>query len=457
MAVQTKTIEKPWRELSPDEKLQRRLAAWLAAPGIKFATPEAEADYKARVTRLIDAILLEKTPDRVPVTPSFGEFGATYCGYSPKDIMYDVDKAIEVANRCTLDFQFDAKIGAGGAFAQQGRVNEILDNRLYSWPGHGVPDDGSFQFNEGEYMMADEYDAIILDPSDYWWRTYLPRVLGATGALANLMPLAQVNFNNVTRFGVPAVQTALEKLMQAGREALAWGEKATAANRKLTELGFPDTQGIGAGMGHAGPPFDYFADILRGTRGVMRDMLQQPDKLLEAIDSATKRKIYEIRHSPDYTRLGSCPVSGFALHKGADGWMSDKQFRTFYWPSLRRVSLALIEEGFLVRPFAEGGFNSRLEAIRDLPKGRVIWHFDYTDMARAKEVLGDVACLQGNVPVALIQFGTPEQVEDYCKKLIDTAGKGGGFILATGAGLARNSKAENVRAMVRCAKEYGVY
>lgn len=108
------------------------------------------------------------------------------------------------------------------------------------------------------------------------------------------------------------------------------------------------------------------------------------------------------------------------------------------------------------RVFAEGGYNSRLAIIRDLPKGRTIWHFDYTDMTRAKEILGDIACIQGNIPVALIHTGTPDQMEAYCRKLIDTVGKGGGFILSTGAGIDRGGKLENVLAMIKCGKEYGV-
>jgi uroporphyrinogen-III decarboxylase len=137
--------------------------------------------------------------------------------------------------------------------------------------------------------------------------------------------------------------------------------------------------------------------------------------------------------------------------------MSEEQFKTFYWPTLRRVSLALIEQGFLVRMFAEGSYESRLELIRDLPRGRVIWYFDRTDMAKAKDALGDLYCLMGNVPVSLIHSGTPAEVEACCRRLIETAGKGGGYILTTGASLDRHGKIENVRAMLKAVKEFGRY
>ena len=104
------------------------------------------------------------------------------------------------------------------------------------------------------------------------------------------------------------------------------------------------------------------------------------------------------------------------LHKGADGFMSDEQFSTFYWPSLQAVLLGLIEEGYIPFLFAEGRYNSRLEIITDLPKASTVWLFDQTDMAKAKETIGQVACIQGNVPLSLIYAGTAEETAAYVRK-----------------------------------------
>jgi hypothetical protein len=456
MSPQIEFSEETWKSLSPDQKLEQRIKAWILPTDINFVSAQAEADYKARATRLIDAMQLRK-PDRVPIVPSLGGLAAAFCGYTQKDMMYDVNKAIEVATKCTLEFQFDTKIGAGGAGLSIGKVGEALEDRQYSWPGHGVTDDNTFQFNEGEYMKAEEYDDFIQDPSDFWLRKYLPRVWGAAEPLARLMPLSQISEDSIGRFGLPEIQEALNKFIQAGQVSAAWRQKIVECNQHLTELGFPDLNGVGGGQGHGGAPFDYLGDGLRGTRGISADLRRRPDKVLEAVAAAAARKIHEIHTSPAYRTLGNCPIAGFALHKGADGWMSDEQYRTFYWPTLRQVSMALIDEGFIVRMFAEGSYESRLEIVRDLPKGKAIWYFDRTDMAKAKDALGDVACVMGNVPVSLIQFGTSGEVEAFCRKLIETAGKGGGYILTTGASLDRKAKVENVRAMLKCVKEYGIY
>ena len=71
------------------------------------------------------------------------------------------------------------------------------------------------------------------------------------------------------------------------------------------------------------------------------------------------------------------------LHKGADGFMSNAQFERFYWPTLRKIAVGLIDAGLVPQLFAEGGSEQRLEIISDLPKGTTLWWFDRTDMARA--------------------------------------------------------------------------
>jgi len=97
-----------------------------------------------------------------------------------------------------------------------------------------------------------------------------------------------------------------------------------------------------------------------------------------------------------------------------------------------------------------------LKFLKELPKGKTLWMFDQTDIVKAKGILGNTLCIFGNVPSSMLNLGTPQEVKDYCKKLIDTVGKGGGFIMVNGA-FFDEAKPENVKAMVDFTKEYGVY
>jgi uroporphyrinogen-III decarboxylase len=156
------------------------------------------------------------------------------------------------------------------------------------------------------------------------------------------------------------------------------------------------------------------------------------------------------------TQFDRLVMVGYPLHKGADGWMSQKQFDTFYWPPLKKMMDAFIKEGLLQRLFAEGSYNTRLERVNEFGKGDVLWYFDRSDIFRAKKILGDKCCIMGNVPSSLMLTGSPQEVKEHCRKLIEVCGKGGGYILSMGTA-GTGAKLENLRAMVEAAREYGVY
>ncbi len=451
MASEVKTAETPWEALTPDERMERRFDAWLSPPGVEFASPQAETDYKARVTRFKQAIQL-KEPDRVPLVAALGGFVVAYYGYTQYDIMYDADKAVEVAMKATQEFQTDVQIGAGGL---SGKVMEILEDKQFQWPGHGVDIDNTLQFTDIDYMKADEYDAYLDDPSDYRLRTYLPRIMGALEPFTNLPPMRDIggmSRASLTGFAKPEVEKALMKLVEAGKAAQEWQNKIGTTSKKLIALGFPSLTG-----GNTWGPFPTISDSLRGTKGIMMDMLQRPEKLVEALDRITPRILKDILAS---ARLGSSPVISVHMHKCGDGIMSDQQFKTFYWDSLHKLCMGFIEEGLIPRFSLEGPFNSRsrLEIFRDLPRGKAIWWSEggQTDMAQLKEVLGDIACIEGDVPASRLMVGSPEETADFCRGLIDVVGKGGGYIFSTSP-VDRSTKLENVLAMIKTAKEYGVY
>ncbi|MDD3628177.1 MAG: uroporphyrinogen decarboxylase family protein [Atribacterota bacterium] len=449
-------MEKQWVDMSPEEKQEEMFNQWLSprdpeGNDLKFQSPGAQKDYIERVTIIKDAIQMKKLPARVPVIISPSFFPCYYAGVTPQEAMYDYDKLNMAFRKFLLDFQPDTNIGSIGP--GPGRAFEILDYKLYSWPGHGVPPDSPYQCNEGEYMMADEYDALIEDPSNFFITTYFPRVFGALEGL-KMLPAATGILEifgvaaNFIPFGLPPVQAAFKALMEAGSEALKWIGAVGALGNETMALGFPGTFG-----GFTKAPFDVLGDTLRGTRGIMLDMYRQPDKLLEAMDRLTP---IMIKMGVSAARMNRHPLIFMPLHKGADGFMSDEQFKKFYWPTFREVMIGLINEGVIPFPAAEGHWNSRLEVLKDIPRGKTLWMIDQSDMLEVKKTLGTVACLAGNVPSDMLKLGEPEQVKDYVKNLIDTVGKDGGYIVCNGA-FFDEAKPENLRAMVDFTREYGIY
>jgi len=441
-----------WKQLCAAERFEAHFKAFMSPEGVQFATPAAERAYQDRVQMLKDVVQLKK-PKRVPVCPIIGFYPFAYAGVTPEEAMYDYDKLGLALKKFHADFVPDSL--AIAPVYGSGKVFDILGYKLYRWPGRGVPPTAPYQCVEAEYMHADEYDEFINDPSGYFTRFYLPRVFAALEGWQMLAPVTDVLelpfFGPyIVPIGIPKVQESFQKLLEAGRAAMEWIQAASAVDAAtLTTLGLPSVFG-----GFTKAPFDTLGDTLRGTHGIMLDKFRQPQKLLAAME-----KLVPIGIDLGVRSAGpQHPVVFMPLHKGADGFMSDDDFKTFYWPTLKAVILGLIEQGNVPYLFVEGSYNHRLDVIADsgIPRGTTIWMFDQTDMKEVKKKFGSWACFGGNVPVSMLKAGKPQQVKDYVKRVIDDCAQDGGFILANGAVL-DDAEPANLHAMIDTGKEYGVY
>lgn len=443
------TTERGWADLTPDQRRDARLRKWQAPGNVRFKSQEAEEGYQRRVTRFIKAIKLEEA-DRVPVMLGASFLPAFHAGTNLKTVMYDYGEM----KRAWLKFQDDVKgdTCASPIFVLPAKVLEILDHRLHVWPGKGLADNTpSYQFIEDEYMPAGEYEALINNPSDFIFRRFLPRIVRGFSGFAKLNPVTPfvaLPMGYVLQYRDPDVRASIRTLLDAADEAAKWAAEVDEVSQAGMAAGYPMLFG-----GLAGAPFDLVGDMLRGTKGIMIDMYRRPTLLLEAMERLTPIVIEEALKGAD---AAMSPVVLMPLHKGPAGFMSGKQFETFYWPTFKKVMLALINEGFVPMPFAEGDYGPRLEIIKDMPRAAVIWYFETMDMARAKRILGDNACIAGNVPVGLLHTGTPREVKEACRKLIETCAPGGGYILAASAAMDEGNP-DNLRAMMEAAEEYGVY
>ncbi|MFA5308211.1 MAG: uroporphyrinogen decarboxylase family protein [Dehalococcoidales bacterium] len=439
-----------WENLTWQEKREARFKKWLDAPGVSFKSPAAKQAYRQRVTRFIKVIKLEE-PDRVPVMLPSGYYPAVYAGYSLKEVMYDYQKLADAWRKFNRDFQPDSYSGPGLVYP--GRVLEKIGHKLHKWPGHGLPDDASmYQFVEGVYMQPEEFDDFLENPTEYWEKVFLPRTAGALEAFKYITPFSPVLTNPlgwIMSFSRPDVQKAFETVLEAGKEIAKWRDAVGAVSREALEEGFAS---LGGG-GMAGAPFDNLSDVLRGTQGIVMDMFRRPEKIKEAMERLVPVIVKGAVKGAD---ASLSPVVSMPLHKGENSFMSGKQFEEFYWPTFKKVLLGMINEGLVPMPFAEGNYEPRLDIIKDMPRSSVIWYFEVMDMAKAKQALGGVACIAGNVPASLLVTSTPVIVKEACRKLIETCAKGGGYIL-TGAASVSKCNPANLHAMMAAAEEYGKY
>ena len=404
-----------------------------------------------RVKRVRDAMEL-RVPDRVPVTLQTGVFAAKYAGLTPSTMYYDQAAYGNAVRKTLLDF--DPDISGAAVATNSGLVLELLDARHQRWPGGNLPADIPYQFVEGEYMKPEEYDIFLADPSDFIMRYYFPRIYGTLAPFSEFAPLGTLRENGFTGFLSffvrPEFKQLAERVSRAAEEQERQAKEGNAFAEQMERLGFPSQGRTGSTIG--GAPLDAIADLLRGMRGIMLDMYRCPDKLIAACDKVLECRIRQAKpanHDPKKL----LETGGGPLHRGSDGFMSLKQFEKFYWPGLKKSTMASIERGYHVSHFFEGIWDQRLEYLLELPKGKVVFHCEKTDVFKAKEVIGNHMCIQGGVPPTILQTGSPQDVDEYCKKLIKVVGKGGGFILGAGSAI-DYAKPENIRAMVDSVKKY---
>jgi uroporphyrinogen-III decarboxylase len=436
-----------WPQLTWQEKRDLRLNQWMN-PDIEFVSPAAKKAFKARATRLARAAKME-IPDRVPCMVPAGNFPAYYAGISFKEAIYEPEKMRRAWLKFLDDFDTDTFDGTPFFY---GPVADLLGQKTQMWPGHGLPADAStYQYIEGEYMKADEYDLFMKDPLDFQLRRLLPRTMAVFEPFSGVPSFSSwqgLPQRLMAIYNDPAFGKFLRAMGEAARVQPAFMAASMETTRQAAAMGFPMFRG-----GLAVAPFDVFADNLRGTHGIVMDMYRQPAKINEGMEFVLPQLL---KSAIDMSDMAECPVVMMPLHKGDDTFMSDKQFETFYWPTFRRLLLGMVEEGLIPFPVAEGAYNRRLEYISDLPKSAVVWMFDQTDMTNAKKTVGRVSCICGNVPVSLAYTATAQEMKEHCRLLIETCAPGGGYILSGGStfDLARP---ENLRVMMEAVKEYGRY
>ncbi|MBQ9979925.1 MAG: hypothetical protein IJP23_02555 [Oscillospiraceae bacterium] len=405
--------------------------------------------YNEKLQRMETAINLG-VPDRVPFAPKVSLYPCFTYGPSVYDVMKDYRNAAPAIRSYIRDLDPDL---AWSPPTYPIDPLEALGTNMLRWPGptHKLPLMSSYQHLDNTYMEDDEFDEFLTDPTHFIITKLLPRKHN------NLKGLSKLTFHDIfdmsfimdtAAFGDPEVMSALMALMHAGQHVRDKIEQAKfITNLIVNECGCP-TRGATVCA-----PFDIYTDSLRGlVQGVM-DVKLYPEETLACVnriaDMCIAKPIAAAKAKGE--RLVYIP-----LHSGTDDFMSGEDYETFYWPTLRRLIMAIIDAGMTPYVFCEGKYNTRLDVISDVPRGKVVYMFEQVDIRRAKETVGKVACIGGNLPTSLLAFGTKEQVVDETRRLLDICAPGGGFIMDCSLAI-DNANPENMLAWREATEKYGTY
>lgn len=412
-------------------------------------TEETRRLYQQRADRVHTTIALQE-PDCVPVAPKANMYYMRNGGITMYEAMKDIRNAKNGVKKF-LD-QFAPDLVWSPLVYPMDPLN-MLEATYIHMPGpdHGLDLDATFQILDDCYLEQEEYDDFIFDPTNFILTKVLPRKNNALKAFEQLCFNNPAEFSflgDIAIFSKPEVRESMRRLMIAGEMAQKWLDGMQEIRSFVMDAGFP----LGPAIAQT-CPFDMLSDNIRGMINAVCDVVECPDKIMAAVDVMTE---VCLRRTVNFTKAQNSEYVFIPLHAGVDEFMSSENYEKFYWPGLQKLILALIEGGMTPYIFCEGRYDKRLEVLRDVPKGKVVYAFEKVDIKNAKKILGDVACICGNLPTSLLAFGTPEQVADEAKRLIDICAPGGGFIMDTSL-IIDNAKNENMEALFQTTREYGKY
>lgn len=386
--------------------------------------------YEIRLRRYVTALRNER-PDRVPVRPFVAEFTARHAGMSCQDVTHDYRRAFDAALLCARDFGWDAVV-PNMVYVWTG-LTEALGLRYYGVPGIHIPPDRGFNYVEPPedqaWMRADEYDALIEDPTAFLYERWLPRVSAEAGGSSPL------------------------------RAAAALVKAASAMTRYFADFGpqverLRDEAGaVSAISGIFKAPFDIIADKLRGYIGLTLDMRSQPDKVFAACEALMPHLCHVGLATSDPARR--VPIA-FWMHRGCVPFISPAQFDSHYWPTLKPIIEEFWKNGHQTLFYAEGRWSRHFEAFRELPERSIVFHCDRDDIFEAHRCLHDRFALSGGIPNTLLSYGSPDEVQAFCRRVLEEVAAEGGYILDAGAIIQNDTPSANMRAMTQTAIESGV-
>lgn len=412
---------------------------------------ENESIFDQRI-RIANEAVAHQEPERIPIWFNYGstpmlldeDEKSTY-----KDMFYDHARAKESIIKFHEEFQPDVQLGN----LHCGPAEELAGTKYIDWPGRPgtrLPDHSIFQVTEYEFLEEDEYDELLGDFTGFILHKYLPRAfpgLEGLSAVLNPIPTGYMNIAGIRNLFQPKAMEAYQKLLDIGKKVTETQADIADLQKTLSVKGFPPMF-TGVGM----VPYDILANYFRGTMGIFADLIEDPEKVEEAINRFADIQIANAQ----YFRFAQLPVKRmmFWMHKGMDGFMSPEQYEKLYWKPYLKVINALVDMGVTPIIYTEGKYETRLEQMTDLPPGKCVIHFENVDLQRAKNILGKDHCITGNFPIYLLEHGTKQQVIDEAKRQIDIGAPGGGFIFETDASIEK-VKRENLHALYDTVREYG--
>ncbi|MDC7226738.1 MAG: uroporphyrinogen decarboxylase family protein [Spirochaetales bacterium] len=197
-------------------------------------------------------------------------------------------------------------------------------------------------------------------------------------------------------------------------------------------------------------PFDLLC-LLRGTQNFMMELITEPPEIIwKALDWCREANLAFAKAIADEgahaTSIGDAYAGPNLIHPD--------MYRQFALEHEITLSRQVREYGI---PWSMHICGDTTAILEDMAKTRAkIIELDWqVDMAEARGIFPDDVVLMGNIdPSYPLAHGTPNEVTEKVIEIINGT-RGRGLFLSSGCAMGRNTRPENMKAMVAAAKTYG--
>jgi uroporphyrinogen decarboxylase len=192
---------------------------------------------------------------------------------------------------------------------------------------------------------------------------------------------------------------------------------------------------------------------------MMEHVVFLTERKQEALEQAQRRVESAIAHGLSLIRGGAEMVLMCADYCFNDGpFLSPAMFAEYVAPFLKQQCAAWNEAGAYTVKHTDGDIMPILDQLAE-SGARALHSLDPmagVDIAEVKRLVGARMCLIGNVNLAYVQSGTPEQITESARYCLRHGGVNqGGYIYATSNCIFVGVPIESYRHMLRVREQYG--
>jgi uroporphyrinogen-III decarboxylase len=374
--------------------------------------------------RVWAAIRLEK-PDRVPVDMLAASAFAMVTGRTVGDWYFkmtaeqkwaSVNKVWDYTGGWDMDMA--CVIGEPDSLATKLTSSMAMGVRM-KYPGLDLPDNYTAQADEREVMTLKDYDTI----AEIGWARFM---------------------NEDFVFRIVDDITPEQVAEARGKGAVGFFNTLETWKKRGVVTLYPTS-------GYPLHPFFRFS-MGRSMVKFMEDLYYHPTLVEKALKKVTREYIEQIIST---CKALNTKLTFIAEERAEAHFFPLPIFERFWWPYTQEIVEALWSEGIVTWFHLDLNWDKNIPYFKRLPRGSAILALDsVTNIFAAKEVLRDHLCMAGDMHPSLMSLGKPEDVEAYCKRLIDEVGGDGGFIMGTGCEMPTAVKLDNWRAMIQTARNY---